>query len=112
MRNGLFGSGNIFTMGANRRELRAKLRGARRLKIPLDEPNVSTYYDPGSGAVPSLIFGPILDPPARVPERLIVTLNGRVAAVAEALDDGTSFTTLIPPSAFRPGANPLRLYAP
>jgi hypothetical protein len=111
VRNGFLGSGDIFTLGASRRDLRRQLHGAKRLDVALENPG-GTTYDPGSGTYPSLVYGRILDPPPNEPDRLIATLNGRIVAVAESLDGGTGFTTLIPPSAFRPGANRLAIYAP
>lgn len=117
VRNSLFGHGNEFTFGATKRELRRELHGARRLDVDLDNPGGTTYdpqaaYDPDIGAVPSLLYGRILDPPAEVPERLIATVNGRIVAVALSTDGGTGFTTVIPPSAFHPGANSFELFAP
>ncbi|MFN8161848.1 MAG: sulfatase-like hydrolase/transferase [Solirubrobacterales bacterium] len=112
VRNGLFGRGSLFTMGAGRRQLESQLRGARRVRYALQEPAGGISYDPGSGSYPSLAYGRLLDPPAGLPDRLIATLDGRPVAVAEVVAGGTGFTTMIPPSALRPGANRLALFAP
>ena len=110
LRNRRVGRGDVFTLGASRRELRRQLRHARRLEITVDSPG-GTTYDPASGTYPSLLYGRILDPPSGEPNRLIATLNGKAVAVAESVDSRTRFTTLIPPWAFRPGANRLEIYA-
>ena len=66
VRNGFFGRGNLFTMGASRRDLRAQLRGARRLHIAVDSEG-GTTYEPRSGLYPSLVFGRISTRPRSPP---------------------------------------------
>lgn len=110
VRNGFVGSGDVFTLGASRRELRLQLPGARPLRVAVESPGGTTYY-PRSGIYPSLVYGSILDPGIKDGERLIAKLNGRIVAVGQSVDAGTRFTTLIPPSAFRPGENRFELFA-
>ncbi len=110
VRNQILGRGDVYTLGASRRRLRARLRDAHRIRVSIESPG-GTTFDPDVGIYPSLVYGSILDSGVRDGESLIARLNGQPVAVGQSVDGGTRFTVLIPPEAFRPGENRLQLYA-
>ncbi len=109
--NAILGEGDVFTLSATQRNLRRELKNARPLDVTLENPGGSTY-DPASGGYPTLTYGHILTQGIKDGTSLITTVNGRPVAIAWSVDGGTRFTTLIPPSAFHPGDNQVKLYAP
>ena len=111
VRNGLLGSGDVYTLGASRGALRRQLRGARPVEFSVESPE-GTTFDPEVRIYPSLVYGSIVTPGVSDGQSLIAKLNGRIVAVGQSVDGGTRFTVLIPPSAFRPGENRLQLFAP
>ena len=111
VRNGLLGSGDVYTLGASRGALRRQLRRARPVEFSVESPE-GTTFDPEVRIYPSLVYGSIVTPGVSDGQSLIAKLNGRIVAVGQSVDGGTRFTLLIPPSAFRPGENRLQLFAP
>jgi hypothetical protein len=68
--------------------------------------------DPAAPAVPVDISGDIHGP-GRGPRELAIALNGRVVATTWSLaSNGREYyTALVPPGAFRPGANSVAVYS-
>jgi Sulfatase len=110
VRNEILGRGDVYTLGASRHRLRRQLHGARPVEFSAESPG-GTTFDPEAGTYPSLVYGRILDPGAE-DGPLIAELDGRIVAVGQSVGNGTRFTVLIPPEAFHPGRNRLRLLVP
>ncbi len=110
-RNRILGSGDVYTLGASRRRLDRQLRRARPVRVSVESPGGTTVA-PEADDYPSLVYGSILEPGVADRQPLIAKVNGRVAAVGESVAGGARFTVLIPPEAFRPGENRLRLFVP
>jgi hypothetical protein len=68
--------------------------------------------DPTGPSVPADISGDIHGPGSG-PRELVVALNGRIAATTWSLvsNGREHYTALVPPSAFRPGANSVAVYS-
>jgi hypothetical protein len=115
-----FGTGadvdRLFRIGANAELIGASARsigGLRRLKARLWGERRFLDVDPNGHNVPSNVIG-WLD--GRVPagRDLAVAVNGRIAAVGQSLrpigSRGMELSLLVPESAFRQGANDVRVY--
>lgn len=84
------------------------------LAAAADEARVRLYgdelYDPAASVVPTSVAGGLLGVTAGGDAAIAV--NGRIWAVAPSFEQGgkTRFSALLPPTAFRPGENDIRIF--
>ena len=82
------------------------------LRVTLERPDAFRSVDPGGASVPAWVAGGIAGAGGRR-LTLALSVNGVIQGVVQtyAAGDEARFGGLVPPSAFRPGANDVRVYA-
>jgi uncharacterized protein YfaP (DUF2135 family) len=82
------------------------------LRVTLERPDAFRSVHPGGASVPAWVAGAIAGAGGRQ-LTLALSVNGVIQGVVptDASGDEARFGGLVPPSAFRPGANDVRVYA-
>jgi hypothetical protein len=79
------------------------------LRASIDRPEAYRSVDPAGSEVPAFVGGRLSGAPGDA--RLAIVVNGVIRGTASSYAGGTRFGGFVPPSAFRPGSNEVRLYA-
>jgi len=108
------GGPDLFAVGPHRELLGRSVgeldvadeRGAR---VELDAADRLLSVDPRGVFIPALVEGRIVTANPR-PQELAVAVDGRISAVGESSTEGDAFSIMVPPRAFRKGANAVEVF--
>lgn len=83
-----------------------------RLRVALNDPGRFRAVDPPAPTVPAEVDGYLRRGGSGALHQVAVALNGRIVATARTIsrDQGEYFAALVPPEAFRRGANRVELF--
>jgi hypothetical protein len=83
--------------------------GRGRSAVEIDRGRLYGSVDPGADVVPALVSGAIDEGEAGA--ELAIAINGQIAAVTRSYElNGTEFSAVVPPAAFRQGVNRVEVF--
>jgi len=108
-----FGDGGLWSLGPKNGLIGTTPGRARKLadaRVKIDFPERLRNFRPGTGVVPSLVSGELIRIAAN--EILAVAVNGRITGTTRTFryEGAMRFGSMVPPSAFRRGANKVAVY--